>query len=205
VVTIGIEDISGRPATLDLRHSHGLITGGPRSGKSTAIAAVERGLMERGEVYSIHASIDLSLVDQVADEVEHRSQVRAGEPLVLVIDDLDQLDDSVLSRLWSSVTACQSIRVVASIDIGAGTGYSVNPVLTMLRRSRRTLILQPDDPAEVLQLSGTRCDVRPGLDWVPGRGVLVVDRQATVVQVADGGSQSVRTPTVETYRCSIAC
>jgi len=47
------------------------------------------------------------------------------------------------------------------------------------------IVLQPDDPNDFLQLTGIKLPVRPGLRLPPGRGVLLVDRRPTVVQVVD--------------------
>jgi hypothetical protein len=44
-------------------------------------------------------------------------------------------------------------------------------------------VLQPDDPTEFLQLTGVKSPARPGVRWVPGRGVLIVDRRPTIIQV----------------------
>ena len=56
------------------------------------------------------------------------------------------------------------------------------------------LVMQPDDPGEFLQMTGLRLDPRPGTQWVPGRGVLVADRVARVVQVAMYDDHDRRTP-----------
>ena len=118
---------------------------------------------------------------------------RASGPPVLLVDDLDLLDDLALARLWERVAACPELRIVAAVDVAAMTGFTSNPIAVALKRSRRMLVLQPDDPGEFLQATGVRLDVRPGMRWVPGRGVLVADRRAHIVQVAVGDDPVGRT------------
>ena len=52
-VPIGIIDVSGEPAVLDLRWSHVLVAGVPRSGRSTALTTVAAGLAARDDVHAI--------------------------------------------------------------------------------------------------------------------------------------------------------
>jgi hypothetical protein len=85
------------------------------------------------------------------------------------------------------------LRIVAAVDVAAMTSFTSNPVAAALKRSRRMLVLQPDDPGEFLQLTGVRLDARPGTRWVPGRGVLVADRVPHVLQVATSDDRGRRT------------
>ncbi|HZB40724.1 MAG TPA: hypothetical protein VE487_07155, partial [Ilumatobacter sp.] len=135
-----------------------------------------------------------SLLDALAlpPRTGHTSMPR---PRVLLVDDLELLDDLALAAAWERVATCPQLRIVAAVDTTAITGFTSNPVAAALKRARRMLLLQPDDPGEFLQVTGVRLSTRPGTRWVPGRGVLVVDRLPRVVQVAvcdDGGRTSVR-------------
>src|SRR5215218_2339133 len=103
---------------------------------------------------------------------------------VLLVDDLDLVDDIGLARVWERLATLPGLRIVAGVDVAAMTGFTSNPVAAALKRSRRMLVLQPDDPGEFVQVTGIRLDTRPGTRWVAGRGVLVADRVPHVLQVA---------------------
>ncbi len=64
--------------------------------------------------------------------------------------------------------------------------YSANALAKEMRKCRAILYLCPDDDRVLTEVTGTAVRRRPGLDFPPGRGVLVVNRTATVVQVANG-------------------
>ena len=110
-------------------------------------------------------------------------------PVALVVDDLDALDDPMLSTWWDRLLAHEELRIVASVETRTLTGFTTNPLLVQLKRSRRQLVLQPDDAAEFMQMTGVRLPHRPGVDWVPGRGVLLADRVPQLVQVAARGAR----------------
>jgi S-DNA-T family DNA segregation ATPase FtsK/SpoIIIE len=208
--SIGVEDVTGDEVMLDLAASNVAVIGRPRTGKSTALGTIAAGLAAGHELYAVGAAtsglasvpIDRACFgspDEVApmlDALAHRlgrgDQRSSGQP-VLLVDDLDLLDDIGLAHLWERVAACPDLRIVAAIDVAAMTGFTSNPVAAALRRSRRMLFLQPDDPGEFLQVAGVRLDVRPGLRWVPGRAVLVADRVPRVVQIAIGDDCDRRT------------
>jgi S-DNA-T family DNA segregation ATPase FtsK/SpoIIIE len=64
------------------------------------------------------------------------------------------------------------------------SGYTQNTMLSELRREPTTLLLQPDSAGEVMQYTGVRPQLRPGYKLTPGRGVLIVNRQPMLIQVA---------------------
>ena len=74
--------------------------------------------------------------------------------------------------------------MIATIENRSMTGYTASAMLNLARRSRRLLILRPDDAGDFLQMTGIKPPIRPGLALPPGRGVLVADREPTVMQVA---------------------
>ena len=136
-------------------------------------------------------------VAALLDRVASPGRVEPGDHApsnVLLVDDLDLLDDLALVHLWDRVARSPHLRIVAAIDVAAMTGFTSNPVAGLLKRSRQMLVLRPDDPGQFLQLTGTRLDIRPGVPLVPGRGVLLADRVARVVQVALPGDTVRRTP-----------
>jgi S-DNA-T family DNA segregation ATPase FtsK/SpoIIIE len=103
---------------------------------------------------------------------------------VLIIDDVDRLDDFALGAGWERLARLDDLRLVASMDSRSMSGYTQNPLLNVLRRSQRLLVLRPDDPSDFLTTTGVKLSMRPGTELPPGRGVLLVDRVPSVVQVA---------------------
>jgi S-DNA-T family DNA segregation ATPase FtsK/SpoIIIE len=111
-------------------------------------------------------------------------------PKVLVVDDLDALEDTVLNDYWERILRSDLVRVVATIENRSLGGFSMDPMLNEVRKARRALYLQPDDPMELFQTTGVRPPIRPGTPMPPGRGVLVVDRRPTLIQVAVPGHRT---------------
>jgi S-DNA-T family DNA segregation ATPase FtsK/SpoIIIE len=210
-VLIGVEDVHGAGVMIDLSTSNVSVVGRAGSGRSTALRTIAAELERTHELFMVgsassglaRSAVDRSAfgsADEVARLLDHITSPGCSEGgdgpcrRVLVIDDLDLLDEIGLAHLWDRVARDRRLRIVASIDIAAMTGFASNPVAAMLKRSRQMLLLQPDDPGVVMQLAGTRLDVRPGLQWVPGRGLLIDDRTSRVLQVALPGDTARRTP-----------
>ena len=76
-------------------------------------------------------------------------------------------------------------RIVTALETRSMSGYTTSALVNVARRSRRLLVLQPDDPGEFLQTTGVKLPGRPGLRLPPGRGVLLADRIPTIVHVAE--------------------
>ena len=198
-VPIGCIDVSGDPAVLDLRWSHVLVAGRARSGRSTALATIAAGLAGRYDVICLgtatsglqsaapgagafgRSSDVLPAVERIVNLV---SLGQPRRPIAVVVDDLDGLDDPMLSVAWDQLLASEHVRVVAAVETRTLNGFTTNPLLVELKRSRRQLILCPDDASEFVQTTGVKLPQRPGMAWVPGRGVLLADRVPRVVQVA---------------------
>ncbi len=191
--------MSGEPAVVDLEWSNFTIAGPPRSGRSTALAAVATALQRRHEVFVVGpASSPLAALgldhaafggaDQIAPFLDRlANQVALGgadAQRVLVVDDLDTFEDPMLAAILDRLGNYDSLRVVATLESRSLTGYTASGLVGRLRRSRRLLILQPDDPSEFLQTTGVKLAIRPGLRMPPGRGVLLTDRTPTVIQLA---------------------
>jgi S-DNA-T family DNA segregation ATPase FtsK/SpoIIIE len=197
---LGVADLTLAPVTVDLDHSHLLVAGLPRSGRSTAARIVAEGLQGRGvDVWAVGPPgsplADLpgasravvgraEAIRPVLDELVSLLETFPGAgPRLLVVDDLDAMDDS-LGDLWERLAKADDLRVVATIETRNVGGFSMNALLNEVRKARRSLFLQPDDPVELFQATGVKPPVRPGTPMPPGRGVLLVDRRPTLVQVA---------------------
>ena len=47
---------------------------------------------------------------------------------MLLVDDIDTLDDAVLSPLWERVARLDGLHLVASLEARSMSGYTTNPV-----------------------------------------------------------------------------
>ncbi len=200
-IAFGVVDVSGAAAVLDIADSHAVVVGSPRSGRSTALATIAAALERDHDVHRIGpATCGLARHGgrrtafgrtEVADLLERIDNVLAmGEPLrpvVLVVDDVEGIDDPMLAPLWERLGERETLRIVAGTESRTFTGFTTSPLLTRLKRTRRLLVLQPEDPTDFLQLTGRKMPYRPGVTTVPGRGVLLTDRAAVTVQVATVG------------------
>ncbi|MEZ5294834.1 MAG: hypothetical protein R2697_00750 [Ilumatobacteraceae bacterium] len=104
---------------------------------------------------------------------------------MLFVDDLDEFDDPILERSGSDCSN-GAVRIVATPwTLGRCRGTRPAAPSTRCGAPVASLVLRPDDPTDFLQLAGVKLRLRPGLRLVPGRGVLLVDRGPTTVQVVD--------------------
>jgi S-DNA-T family DNA segregation ATPase FtsK/SpoIIIE len=200
-VPLGVADLTLQTVGVDVEHSNLLIAGLPRSGRSTAALVVAHGLERLGhEVWKVgpassplakgadllHAAFGRTdalqpVLQELADLLDSTPTSR---PRVLVVDDIDGLEDPMLSSLWDRFAAAEHLRVVATIENRSFSGFSMNNLLNDVRKARRILVLQPDDAMELFQMTGVKAPLRPGVPMPPGRGVLFVDRKPTVLQGA---------------------
>lgn len=147
------------------------------------ILSLDGAIAERADDTAFGAA---SVVGAALDRVANLATVASGDERVIVaVDDLDAFDDPVLASVWPRLLGTGRVRLVATVDLRSMTGYAADPAIAELRRARRMLVLQPDDPSQFLQLTGVKVPARPGLRWPAGRGVLLVDRVPTIVQVAE--------------------
>ena len=199
-MAIGLIDVSGATAVVDLDWSNLAVAGSPRSGRSTALATVATVLLrQHDDVFVVgprssplaafgfprsafgRAAEVAPFLDQVAT---HLALGGPDHRVVLVVDDVDTFDDPILSPIFERLANADSLRVVGSLESRAMTGYTTSALVGLLRRARRLLVLQPEDPSAFLQATGVKLPTRPGLRMPPGRGVLLVDRTPTIVQLA---------------------
>jgi len=199
---IGVADLTLAPVEVDLTHSNLLIAGLPQSGRSNAATVAAASLKAAGaEVWTVGPSSSplrdftatggrafgrAETLTPVLDELATLVDSFGGgiQPRVLVVDDLDAIDDPMLGPLWERLAKAEDLRVVATIESRNAGGFSMNALLNEVRKARRSLYLQPEDPLEFFQTTGVKPPVRPGTPMPPGRGVLLVDRRPTLVQVA---------------------
>lgn len=197
-VQLGTADASLQPVTLDLTHNNVVVTGPPRSGRSTALRTIGRQCIDQDwQVWAIgtpgtplaalpdaHRCAFGRVADVVATLEELAAEVleSPGVPRLLLNDDVDLFDDRSLSDPLETIIA-EGVRIVGVLS--SMRAYGSNPLFDELKRARTMLILQPDGPRDIQDLTGVIPDLRPGVAMPPGRGVLIADRVPTVLQVGD--------------------
>jgi S-DNA-T family DNA segregation ATPase FtsK/SpoIIIE len=204
-VVLGIADLAlpGEVVTVDLGAHNLAVVGDPTSGRSTALGTIAGQLATSGvDVWAIgptgsplellphlhrHAFGNLEAVAELLCELVAAENGAAkpapvtGRGPVLLVDDLDLLDRPALERSFGQVCEVGVRWVAATATLRT---YSTNPLVQHLRRARSQLWLRPGTPRDIQEITGVAPTVRPGLPMPPGRGVLIVDRRATVLQVA---------------------
>lgn len=196
-VRVGLVDLTREPLDLDLALDDVAVLGPPRSGRSTALAAIAhqvaaagRGVLACGPRRSALAasvavdrwfSLDgassglAGLADLAADTDPDR-------PPVLLIDGVELLDDP-------SFDAASSRLVAAGLPLAAAAtslrGYGTNPLWQRARRARSLILLGPPAPVEMQELAGVAFAVRPGVARSPGRAVALVDGHPRLVQITN--------------------
>jgi S-DNA-T family DNA segregation ATPase FtsK/SpoIIIE len=198
VVPLGVSDLDLAVVELDLAAANLTVIGDPRSGRSTALASIGHHLAVAGcEVWAAGpAGSPLALVDNATRSVFGRAAeiaamldelaAVAGEAgqarPVLLIDDLDLLEDPVLDPPAARLASAGVRYAASTVSL---RGYSANAIAQDMKKARALLYLRPPGGREVQEATGSAPRIRPGLPMVPGRGVLVVNRVPTVLQVAN--------------------
>lgn len=190
---LGVGGDDAAPIALDLDDLGPtlLIAGPPRSGRTTALTILARGLLGGGttvDVVSVRRSplpnlpgLRLVLTGGPADA----ARLRAVSPAVLLVDDLELLLDNPLEAAVLDLLRADTGLIVVGAGrpddlAGAFRGLGVG-----LRRRRNGVLLCPSSAdGELLSVRLPR-----GLaERRPGRGYLVVDGSLTRVQVATPGA-----------------
>ncbi len=197
-IALGLQDLTGSVLQLDLSSSDLVISGPPGSGRTTAAATAARGLAASGVANVTMLSSDtdgipgVSVVRSDAQRQRLLDDLQAAlsgpqtrEPvMVLVLDDADRLDDPELAILLDRIVRDDRVRLITTVDSRAVAGGYQPGWIGELRRVRRQLMLQPTGPSDVTAVTGVRATLRPGVAFPAGRGVLVTERAAIIVQVS---------------------
>ncbi|MGI9616445.1 MAG: FtsK/SpoIIIE domain-containing protein [Acidimicrobiales bacterium] len=197
-VVLGVADLagSGEVVTVDLDANDLAIVGEPMSGRSTALHTIGKQLVAAGaEVLAIgppgsplgrlsdlrRRAFTVQAIAELLGELADAQTPDADRGPILLVDDLDVLDRPQLERSFGQFCALGLRWVASTTTLRA---YSTNPLVQELRRARSLLWLRPETPREIQEMTGVVPVIRPGLPMPPGRGVLVVNRRATVLQIA---------------------
>ncbi len=211
---IGLADLTCAPFTLDLTHNDVSVIGDPRSGRSNALATIGRRAVEAGaEVWvlgppnsPLRELVEASrscfadgeerqgFIDDLADladlavdrsgrgrQIDQRCDSKS--PPLLLLDDYDLLPENDRALSGSLERLLGSVRFVASGS--KPRGFSSSPIVQLIRASRSMIYLRPVDGREATEVVGVPVPWHPGLAMVEGRGLVVVDRIPTMVQLSN--------------------
>jgi S-DNA-T family DNA segregation ATPase FtsK/SpoIIIE len=172
---------------------HVLITGPPRSGKTSALALMARviraadpetvlvGVCEPRSL--LHAVDAFDAIGSLA-ELHHivRAATTDRRRWFVFVDDAPSVDDGdgvLMAALRSGRPDLHVVAAGRGDDVRAAYGHW----LRIVRQSRTGVLLQPDLAADG-DLLGVRLPRRLAVPLVPGRGFVVEDGQAALLQLA---------------------
>lgn len=197
-------DAGLRPAVVDLGEPPLFLVAGPAgSGRSTALVAVAAALVPKVEAYLLRPRTSplehlsgwrevattreacAGLAARLAEVVRERSTSGDRSPLLVVIDDGDELaEGAVATALETLVRVGRDVGMMLAIGAQSFalhrqyTGW-----LRLARESRQGLLLMPDPDVDG-ELFATRLPRRTSHVFPPGRGFLIRRGAVTLVQVA---------------------
>ena len=189
---VGVADADLGEATIELHASEHLLVAGPaRSGRSSALVLLAAQLRRVGGGRPIVALTprpsplaEVTGLDLVATSVEELVSA-CGQRLLtegyLLVDDADLVDDSGdrLAAMLAGRSGWQLLVAGRPEALRSGYGHWTQ----LVRRSRLGLLLQPD-PLVDGDLLGVVLPRHRRVARVPGRGYLVAEGTAELVQVA---------------------
>jgi S-DNA-T family DNA segregation ATPase FtsK/SpoIIIE len=200
---IGIGDGELTPVDIDLRERHFLVVGPYRSGRSTALGTIAASLRRDSSGPQLHLLAprrsplaELALWSSTAEGVEacedaattlaaQVEQLSTGPPLVVVIDDGEELAESIAAPALEAIVRRGrdvSVRVVCACERQAAQ-RAFGGWLRELRKEEHGLLLAPDTDVDG-DLLAVRLPRRTNPVFPPGRGYLVERGELELVQVA---------------------
>jgi S-DNA-T family DNA segregation ATPase FtsK/SpoIIIE len=208
---LGVDDIDLSPVALALEDGHAAIIGSYRSGRTTALETIARSLAEAPAGCELHllaprrsALTELGFwtssargmdgcearVPELVEEVYARSGESGERPLVVIIDDAGELAEAVCAGAIETLLRRgrdRGVHVVAAFERGQARHYA--PWIREVRKDGTGLLLDPDLDLDG-ELLGVRLPRRTNAHFPPGRGYLVLDGSARLIQVAGGGERA---------------
>jgi S-DNA-T family DNA segregation ATPase FtsK/SpoIIIE len=200
---IGIGDAELMPAEVDLSDRHFLVIGPYRSGRSTALATIVESVRRGSPGLELHLLaprrsplVDLGVWASVAEGVQasddaalalaaQMEQRTEGAPIVVVIDDGDELAESVAAAALETIVRRGrdlDVRVVCASERQA-VQRAFGGWLRELRKEEHGILLSPDPDVDG-DLLAVRLPRRTNPVFPPGRGYLVERGRLELVQVA---------------------
>ena len=203
VVSVGRADLFGGPAVLDLRAGHVLVTGAAGSGRSRAVAGIAAALVAGEAPVRLVAvggtSSPLVGVAGMTESAFARAAVaerleavaatvdpdgRSVEAVVFV-DAAEDMSSMDTERALERLAGLPSVRLVAVADT-ATTTRAFSGWLAEVKRTRRTVLLQPEGAPEVDAVLGLRVRLRPAQPFPAGRALVAHGRTVHLVQLRGG-------------------
>jgi S-DNA-T family DNA segregation ATPase FtsK/SpoIIIE len=203
LASIGLdEDLA--PVVADLGDAHFVIAGPYRSGRSTALAGIAFGLARSTDEVRLHLLAPrrspLTTLDRWTDVAEGVSACETavaalvdeltapgleGPPVIVVVDDLDELFDGTAAHGLERIARAGRdgpVRILAAVENHA-LHRAFGGVASELRKDKNGLLLDPDVDIDG-DLLGVRLPRRKTQPFPPGRGYLVQRGAYRLVQVA---------------------
>lgn len=194
--TVGVTDVFHSRATVDLSRRHLLVAGPGESGRSSLLRAVADGLSgATAQTWVVCAAespcSDIRASNRAVRQDEHAPLLRAAleatagpgqKPHLVIIDRAEGLAVDAVG-LVTALLESGRIRFLIAIDLANLDPYKL-PWLGPIRQACRWAVLGPDEARDLSAVSSARVTLRPGLEFPPGRGLLVAGRQWDVVQFA---------------------
>jgi S-DNA-T family DNA segregation ATPase FtsK/SpoIIIE len=205
---LGISDETLEPTSIQLDDGHFLVAGPRRSGRSTTLETIARSLRSGGSSLELHlmaprrtglTGLDLwtsavsgleeceGFLASFADRVAARPPGRNDEPVVLVVDDGDELTEGRAAGALEKIG--RRGRDVGVWIVAAAEAHAAHRTfggwLRELRNEEHGLLLVPQVDVDG-DLLGVRLPRRSSAIFPPGRGYLVRRGRVELVQVAAG-------------------
>jgi S-DNA-T family DNA segregation ATPase FtsK/SpoIIIE len=204
VIGIGGNDLL--PIVVDLTEGHLLVSGARRSGRSMTLVALVHVLTALDQQVDVRvlaprrsplhripgaaavasdASSCSASMTELAAIVAGRARGARGEPVIAIVDDAGDLSDSVFAQAAERVARYGpevGVHLIVAVDRTTARGFT-HPWVKVLASDGRGIVLAPEDASAADHLGGDL----PRRSPVPrqaGRGYLVRDGSATLVQIA---------------------
>jgi S-DNA-T family DNA segregation ATPase FtsK/SpoIIIE len=202
-ITVGLSGATLLPATVERDDLPLFLVAGPdRSGRSTALTTVARGLIDADPSMPAYlvvprrspltgvatwkrvATTSSEVTDMLTELTAALDDPSTTAPL-LVVDDGDDFADGIVSTMLEQcVRASRDGRIIL---LASAQPQSLHRAyggwLSAMKKSPAGLLLHPDSEVDG-DILGTRLPRRPLIAPPPGRGYLVQRGQPTLVQVA---------------------
>lgn len=194
---LGRRDVSGDLVEVSIEHHGFVVSGPPRSGRTTALRNIATSLIAAGhQVWSIglgdalggtgrHCGPKVAEAGELLDELATLCEALPGDrPYVLIVDDVDRYEEAMeVSMPYERIVKTEECVLIGACETNNLSGYTQSALIGDLRKQPSKMLLRPENASEIMQYTNARAQLRPGFQLSAGRGVLVVDREASLVQV----------------------
>ena len=214
---VGLGDRGLRPVAFDLELGHVVVAGPRRSGRTSLLATTCKALLRvqpdvhvvaLGDLASTFAAYGATVITEPSSAVSLLSDLvnagssrvgpntapLAGNRVVVIVDDAETLTwpevPDLLEQLARRVMP-NGARVVCALELGLfRTSYTRPAFVSEVIKSSQGVLLGPDtgDGATLGAMSGFT-EVRPGMVFGPGRGVLIRHGASEVGQFAQAAER----------------